>query len=807
MNEKIYEHYEKVKDKISQEDFLKKFNQLKEEYADMEFMDDSSILDMVVGSIVDQKVEPEVQNIEGSVSKIANVEPGNHNISVVGRIMAISNPKLFTSRKGKDGKLCNLQLADNTEEVRVVLWTENIKLLKYVDEGDIVLINDVECKEGYRGGKELHMKPRSQMKTITEEHEDYPSDISSFPVYRENFINIEDIAPDETVSIIGRLVRVPSIRSYESNGKKGKVTSLEIQDATGKISYTLWNKDVKLINMLDLSEGDIVKILNEQARERNGEVSLSHWDGRIAKVDPNDDKYDIPEFEEEIFKIQDADEIKDVTLLGVVTKVLDTITFNRQDGGEGYVKSLEISDDTGSIRITLWGDDTKLEISKGDILKIIGGNIEYDDYADSGYRVNTNWNTEIIINPDDNSDFVVALREYGQQLGPMKIGQIQDPDVIEDDGEEVDIIGRLISLSNIREFPRDDGSKGKVCSGNIADESGLIRVSFWDQKADYKFTIGEALKIENARTRMGMYEVELNVGKTTRVIQLSEESNEARYLPSFETLEEMIYESRKIDEVDEDDRNTKIIARVLDVQESRSFQRQDGGSGWVGSMDIGDETGSIRLTLWDVEKIPYSIGDAIKIQNPNVRFNNERFELSMGSGSNILKPSSKELTSLPDIEELQDMLYVRKEIETLEEDDSNVRLVGVLRDVFAGKILVPKCPHCNNTLQEDESQEYICDYCGEDIDQPKYLLMIPGRLYDDTGDIQITFFNKLAEELLEMKLDEIIELYEDTGDSGVLDSKVENLEGLTLEVITDVSFSEYNEEMRLNPKKLISKEY
>lgn len=805
--EKIYEEYEKVKDKISQEDFIAKFNSLKEEYADMEFMDDSAIIDMITGSLVDEKVEPISESLDGSVSKISDFEPGNHDIQVVGRIMAISNPKLFTSRKGKDGKLCNIQLADDTGDLRVVLWTENIKLLKYVNEGDIVLLTGVECKEGYRGGKELHMSPRSGMKTIDKSNGAYPQNIDDFPIYNEVFTDIGDIVPDETVSIIGRVVRVPSIRSYESNGKKGKVTSLEIQDETGKISYTLWNKDVKLIDLLDLKEGDIVKILNEQSRERNGEISLSHWDGRIAKIDPEDSKYDIPEFKEELFKIENANEVKDVTLLGVVTKVLDTITFKRQDGTDGYVKSLEISDDTGSIRITLWGDDTKLEISKGDIIKIIGGNIEYDDYASSGYRVNTNWNTEIIINPDDDSDLIAVLREYGQKLVPMKICEIQDPDVIDEDGEEVDIMGRLITLNNIREFERDDGSTGKVCSGEVADETGLVRVSFWDQKAEYQFNIGEALKIENARTRMGMYAVELNAGKTTRVIRLPEDSNEARYLPSFETLEEMIYESKKIDEVEEDDRNIKIIGRVLDIQEPRKFQRQDGGSGWVGNMDIGDETGSIRVVLWDMQNIPYSFGDAIKIQNPSVRFNNERYELSVSNELNILKPSSKELDSIPDIEELQNMLYAHKDIEALEEDDSNIRIRGTFTDVFSGKLLVPRCPHCNSTLQEDENQTFICDYCGQDIDKPNYLLMIPGRIMDDTGDIQITFFNKLAEELLEMPLDEIIEIVEESGDYGFLDGKVDNLEGLTLEVIADVNFNEYNEEIRLNPKKIISKEY
>ena len=58
-----------------------------------------------------------------------------------------------------------------------------------------------------------------------------------------------------------------------------------------------------------------------------------------------------------------------------------------------------------------------------------------------------------------------------------------------------------------------------------------------------------------------------------------------------------------------------------------------------------------------------------------------------------------------------------------------------------------------------------------------------------------------------MSLDEVIEIIEDSADMGALEGKVENLEGLTLEVIADVNFNEFNEEIRLNPKKIISKEY
>ena len=799
----IKDGWEKVQDALSKDEFIDKFNKFKEEYKDASFFSDKDFIDMVVNPFTGEETKDEPADTfdVGTPKTIAEVEPGRQGFSVIARVMSISNPKLFTSRKGEDGKLANMQIADNTGEVRLVLWTENIKHLKHISEGDIVEISDVDCKDGFRGGKEFSLRPRSLLRAIDETSENYPENIAEFPVYEENIISIADIVPDEKVSIIGRLIRVPTPHSYESNGKKGKVTSLEIQDKTGKIAYTLWNKDVKLIDSLDLKEGDIVKILNEQSRERNGEISLSHWDGRILKVEGD---YDIPEYEENIIKIGNAQEISDVTLIGIVTKIQDTIQFDRQDGTKGFVKSIEITDETGSIRVTLWGDDTKLKVSKGDILKVMGGNIEYDDYATSGYRVNTNWNTELRVNPEGNEELAEGLNEIASKLGPITISEVQDH---EDDGEEVDIIGRLITLNDTHSFQRDDGSTGYVRSGDIADSTGKVRISFWDEKAEASYGIGKAYQVENARTRLGMYEVELNVGKTTRVIELSDA--ESSDLPSFEELEEQIYETKKIFDIEEDDMNIKVVGRILEIEDTREFERQDGTKGLVRNITIGDDSGFISVTLWDDKtNLPYDINEAIKIQNPRVNYNDlsNRVDLSVGNSTNILQPSYNELTSLPDIEELQNILYTSKDIASLELEDRSVKIKGIFSNPYIEKILIPKCPICNRTLEDEDEEE--CPHCGNPIDEIKYLLMLPGKITDDTGEIQVTFFNELVEQLLDMKHDDIVALYEESeGDIGFLETKAMDIEGRTLELLADVTYNNYDEEIRLRPKKIFKNEF
>ena len=83
--------------------------------------------------------------------------------------------------------------------------------------------------------------------------------------------------------------------------------------------------------------------------------------------------------------------------------------------------------------------------------------------------------------------------------------------------------------------------------------------------------------------------------------------------------------------------------------------------------------------------------------------------------------------------------------------------------------------------------------------------MIPATLVDDTGEIRITFYDDLVEELLEMPKEEIINIAGE--ELGALDGRIEDLENLTVEVIANVNYDDYNDENRLSPRKILEKYY
>ena len=749
MSDELKQRFDKVKDQISEEEFFERIEKFRQQEIENPFMTDTSLADMVVGELITEEPEMVSEKPEFAVDTIDKLEANSRDVTVSGRVISISNPRSFKTRKGQNGQVQNVELKDNTGEIRAVFWTQNIRLLKEVKEGDIIQIKNVDIKEGY-SGLEANLRPRSVLVHLDE-------DPSKYPAYEEEITKIADIEPETKVNIIARIIRIPTIRSYEKNGKEGKVASLELQDDSGQISYTLWNKNVELIDDLKLEDGDTVKILQAQARERpnrdgENEISLTHWDGRIIKGD-----YDVPEIQQEFLPIGDLSEQRDVSIIGVVSRLQDIRVFTRKtDNTEGKLRNFDVRDSTGEIRVTVWGDDTNIAINKGDFIKVIGGDVRYDQYTQSQYSMNTNFNTQITVNPENLSiEKLDELDGIRNELHPVSIGQIQFD--YDEDGVEIDIIGRILSLEDPREFQRDDSTVGIVRSALFADESGKVRLSFWNEKAEGDYAVGEAYRIENARTRLGMYSVDLNIGGGSRIIRLSEEQASAMFIPELATLEKAIYDYKKIEDLDEDEEDTVIIGRVIELNEIRNFDRDNGDTGSVRNIEIADDTGSIRVVLWDKDaNMDLEMGQPLKLQNPRLSLDmDNRLQATVSGGTTVLEPSEKELEDLPSQDELMESIFVAKSIESLTEDDTNVHITATIKEVFPDKILLKRCPNCRESVEESED-EYICDNCGHTFDEPKYTLMIPTRVEDDTGEISVTFFGNLAEELIDMSQEEVV---------------------------------------------------
>ncbi len=780
------EKYQEIKDKVSYKQFLDDIEEIREENKDSPFTTEEQMVNMVVEKYAGRENIP--KTTRNQVQDISSLIEGNGNISIQGRLLAISNIKTFTTKKGREGKVANLTIADHTGKIRVVMWTDNMKYMNRIEEGNILKINNLEVKKGFRGDLEVQMRSNSTIQVLPSETD------TELPQYEEEITNLEDIKEEGEYNVIVRVTKISSLQEIKKDDKELQLIKLDIMDKTGSSELTLWNKDTKLIETLELKENDTIKVLKARAQFRYEQMSLSNsWNGRIIKGD-----YDLPEYHEEILKIKEASEQENVTIIGVITKIYDTITFEKSDGSEGHVRSIEVTDDTGAMRVTLWNKETEIAMKKGDKIKIQGGNIEFDDYAGEDYRLNTGWNAAIIINPEIDDSLKEKLDEI-DNFQTIKIEDILDVD--KDEGREVDVIGRILTINDIREFQRVDGTEGHVRAIDLSDDTGTVRTSLWDEKADITNSLGDAIKIENARTRLGQGRMELSIGKSSRITEPTEE--EIKELPSYEELEKARFHERTISQLQENEQNTKIKARIMNINEVNTFTRTDGREGKVRGIDVADSTGQIQVSLWDDQtNLKLSQGAAIIIENPSISLQNDnKLRLSISSGSVIRQANPEEAEDIPSEREVESKLYVEKTIEDIEEDDTNIKVKATIVQANGDKILFAMCPNCNKRIVQDEDG-YVCDICGEKIEKPDYLMIISTVLEDETGTVQATFFRKNAEELVSKTTDEVVKIFEQTGDETSMSSNIEDLIGHEVSIIADANFNEYEEDIRLNVKKI-----
>ena len=247
---------------------------------------------------------------------------------------------------------------------------------------------------------------------------------------------------------------------------------------------------------------------------------------------------------------------------------------------------------------------------------------------------------------DEETAALLVAQELGVDAPATKIKDITP------DNSNVSFACRVVSISDVREFSRSDGSVGRVANIAVGDETGTIRVSLWDELVDLvsEIEIGEHLQIGGYAKDGYAGTTEVSVGRTGHIDVIE---------PSHEI--EISVKSHPIADLCAGMVDVNVTGQVLNVSDVRTFTRRDGSNstGSVGNITIGDETGKIRVTLWDgkTEMLKaLNVGDSIKITGGYTRENNydSAIEIQIGDQGTIEKSDeavdyTEDITPLSDI--------------------------------------------------------------------------------------------------------------------------------------------------------------
>jgi len=205
-------------------------------------------------------------------------------------------------------------------------------------------------------------------------------------------------------------------------------------------------------------------------------------------------------------------------------------------------------------------------------------------------------------------------------------------------------------------------------------------------------------------------------------------------------------------------RKANVLGKVLKIEPVRSFKKAE-REGKIGVMKIADDTGSIRVVLWDsnhislLEKKEINEGDVLEINAASVRGVGEK-ELHLGSISTINKSAIK--IDIPE----KVLRLIEKQSEGSEKKISEIALNekiksrAVLMQYFEPKFFAT-CPECSIKIQQ-EGGHFYCKSHGNVA--PNYKSIMTVVFDDGTDNIRAILFDDNISKLFKIEKNKISEM-------------------------------------------------
>ena len=320
---------------------------------------------------------------EGEVETIADIEPGMDEVKFIGKVMHVGELRTFErDEEDEDGRVINVEVADETDRVRLAFWDGQAVSIDdgQLDVGDVLRIKG-RPKDGYNG-----------LEVSVDKAE--PDDDVEIDVHPGGTATIDSLRMGESdVDCKGVVLDTDEARTFDrDDGSEGRVANLTLGDETGRIRVTLW--DDRADRAAELSAGAVVEVVDGYVRERQGSLELHVGDrGAVEELDEEDVTFD-PETEP--IDGLELDTYADIG--GVVRSAEETRTFDRDDGSEGQVRNVRIQDDTGDIRVALWGPKADMDVHPGD--EVFVADAEIQDGWQDDLEASAGWQSSVIVLED-----------------------------------------------------------------------------------------------------------------------------------------------------------------------------------------------------------------------------------------------------------------------------------------------------------------------------------------------------------------------------------------------------------------------
>ena len=208
-------------------------------------------------------------NFENEKLKINELLPGMRKVNVVGKMIDLFPVRTFKSKKGEESKVVNFVLADDTSNIKIVLWDTNH--ISLIEGGRVKKGSSIELGNASMRGNELHLGSFSELKISSELFDD--SKIVTEKIVSEkkisNFVVSENV---KTRAFILQTFEPKSFQVCPECSKKatadgenfvcaahGKVVpekrylmTIVLDDGTGTIRAVLFHENLPKLGLTEL---------------------------------------------------------------------------------------------------------------------------------------------------------------------------------------------------------------------------------------------------------------------------------------------------------------------------------------------------------------------------------------------------------------------------------------------------------------------------------------------------------------------------------------------------------------------------
>ncbi len=318
---------------------------------------------------------------DGEVETISDIEPGMDEVKFLAKITAIGDLRTFErDDDDTEGRVLNVDVADETDSVVLTFWDTHAEgAADELDVGDVLRVKG-RPRDGYRGLEVSVDK--------AEIDDDVELDVTTGTGSTVDSLSLGQ----GDITLSGVVLDTGTVRTFNrDDGSEGRVSNLTLGDETGRIRVTLW--DDRADRATELDAGTTVELTDGYVRERDGSLELHVGEsGRIDEIE-SDVTYEPDSNPISAVEIGDV-----VDIAGVVRSVDPKRTFDRDDGSEGQVRNIRLQDETGDIRVALWGEKADIAAAPGD--KVLVADAEIQDGWQDDLEASAGWRATVAVLSD-----------------------------------------------------------------------------------------------------------------------------------------------------------------------------------------------------------------------------------------------------------------------------------------------------------------------------------------------------------------------------------------------------------------------